>query len=415
MSKILIGRSDVDLDYPVCRPSLDLDFTQEELDPRITFTRGSIGTRVNRNRLIETVDANQPRFDYDPVTGECKGLLIEESRSNLVTYSDDTNSYSNIDFSTVTTNQITAPDGTLTGDVLTSTKTGGSNNCWVQKVQTVSANTSTYVMSVFLKAGNTTQSLINLQLAGGTYQQSRATINWTTNTISSGDGTATLTAYPNGWYRASLTLTNNGTNTGVYPRVYVKSQGTNNINGEYVYIWGWQVEVGAFPTSYIPTDSTPGGKTRTADLASMTGTNFSSWYNSSEGTVYIDTYRNILSSYTTTPFSFNDGTSTNRINFRQDSTTLLYALIVRNNIFTGISSVVLSSFSIRIAASLTSNILKTSIRGTTSSTNFNGGLPSVTKMDIGNLTGVQYYNGSIRRLTYYPRALKPNQLQYLTQ
>ena len=73
MSKILIGRGDTDLDYPICRPSLDLDFTQERLDPRITFTRGSIGTRVNRNRLIETVSANQPRFDYDPVTGECKG------------------------------------------------------------------------------------------------------------------------------------------------------------------------------------------------------------------------------------------------------------------------------------------------------------------------------------------------------
>ena len=68
MPKIISNKSNVDLDYPVVRPSLGLDFTQEELDPRITFSRGSIGTRVNRNRLIETVDANQPRFDYDPAT-----------------------------------------------------------------------------------------------------------------------------------------------------------------------------------------------------------------------------------------------------------------------------------------------------------------------------------------------------------
>ncbi len=77
MTKIISNKSNIDLDYPICRPSLDLDFTQEVLDPRITFSRGTIGTRVNRNRLIETVSANQPRFDFDPVTGECKGLMIE--------------------------------------------------------------------------------------------------------------------------------------------------------------------------------------------------------------------------------------------------------------------------------------------------------------------------------------------------
>ena len=52
MTKILTNKSSTNIDYPICRPSLDLDFTQEVLDPRITFSRGSIGTRVNRNRLI---------------------------------------------------------------------------------------------------------------------------------------------------------------------------------------------------------------------------------------------------------------------------------------------------------------------------------------------------------------------------
>jgi hypothetical protein len=354
--------------------------------------------------------------------------LIEESRQNLLTYSEDTNSYSNIDFSTVTTNQVTAPDGTLTGDVLTSTKTGGSNNCWVQKAQTISANTSTYVMSVFLKAGNTTQSLINLQLTGGTYQQSRATINWTTNTISSGDGTATLTAYPNGWYRASLTLTNNETNTGVYPRVYVKSQGTNNINGEYVYIWGWQVEAGAFPTSYIPTDSTPGGKIRNPDNASMTGTNFSSWYNQSEGTIFANTRVN--------------GVQTGRYdrlwaitnsNLNLEGISLFVAGPV------GVSGAYVSSVTITnsateqingalVESALTTPRLKSAFSFKTNdcASAYNGILRFVDKSAIllSNpdrlLIGQpQRYQGTscmtISRLTYYPRALKPNQLQYLTQ
>lgn len=66
---------------PNAHPSLNLDFvTSNRLDPRITFTRASNATRFNKNGVIETVAANRPRFDYDPVTRECKGLLVEEAR-----------------------------------------------------------------------------------------------------------------------------------------------------------------------------------------------------------------------------------------------------------------------------------------------------------------------------------------------
>jgi hypothetical protein len=54
-----------------------------------------------------------------------------------------------------------------------------------------------------------------------------------------------------------------------------------------IYIWGAQVEAGAFPTSYIPT--TGATATRAADVASMTGTNFSSWYNVNQGTTFFAT------------------------------------------------------------------------------------------------------------------------------
>jgi hypothetical protein len=70
---------------PTIRPSLLLDFANSKsLDPRITFARASTATRVNERGLIEVVSANVPRFDHDPVNLECKGLLIEEQRSNIL-------------------------------------------------------------------------------------------------------------------------------------------------------------------------------------------------------------------------------------------------------------------------------------------------------------------------------------------
>jgi hypothetical protein len=48
-----------------------------------------------------------------------------------------------------------------------------------------------------------------------------------------------------------------------------------------------QLELGSFATSYIPTAAS--SVARSADTASMTGTNFSSWYNQSEGTFVVNT------------------------------------------------------------------------------------------------------------------------------
>ena len=69
--------------FPNTRPSLSINFARSQtLDPRITFTRTTSGTRVGPDGYIEVIPADQPRFDFDPVTGECLGLLIEEQRVN---------------------------------------------------------------------------------------------------------------------------------------------------------------------------------------------------------------------------------------------------------------------------------------------------------------------------------------------
>jgi hypothetical protein len=106
--------------YPTVRPSLNLDFANSQsVDPRITFTRASTATRVNANGLIEVVASNSPRIDFDPATQVCKGLLIEEQRTNLLTYSENfDNAAWGKQSVTVNANAAIAPDGTLTADKL---------------------------------------------------------------------------------------------------------------------------------------------------------------------------------------------------------------------------------------------------------------------------------------------------------
>jgi len=106
-------------------PSLVLDFAGTgTLDPRVTFTRSTTGTYYNSNGVLSTATINTPRFDYNPVTKVPLGLLIEQSSTNTVLYSQD---YSNIIWlktqSTNTPNTVTAPDGTLTGSTMTAAGT----------------------------------------------------------------------------------------------------------------------------------------------------------------------------------------------------------------------------------------------------------------------------------------------------
>jgi hypothetical protein len=200
------------------------------------------------------------------------GLLSEFQRTNLMGYSEQLRVHNSLDNVIFSDDEAMAPDGTYTASRLTSTISGGSNTCFIQKNSAVPVDTATYVFSVFLKKGTSPQTLINLQLAGGTYQQSTATINWTKNTISqSGGGTAYLWSYGNGWYRLAITLQNNGTNNAIAPRVYVRGQGTDNVSGENVFVWGWQVESSPFPSSYIPSTDSFSGRTSTATFVGDDG------------------------------------------------------------------------------------------------------------------------------------------------
>ena len=411
MTKILSNKSNIDLDYPICRPSLDLDFTQEILDPRITFSRGSIGTRVNRNRLIETVSANQPRFDYDPVTGECKGLLIEESRSNLVDYSEDfSNVIWNKTSSSIQTNVITAPDGNTTADKLIIN--GGINGGYVIRDVSITSGT-TYTASCFVKAAEFSSFTLLFQSnAFGSNINARFNLSTGTLGVIDAGATASIQAFPNGWYRCIATATATATiSSGVQFRVSLRGDGTSGI-----CIWGAQLEAGAFPTSYIPT--TASTVTRSADNASMTGTNFSSWYNQTEGTVFC-VYKNNTTDFTTRKNVYSITSPNYAIELRSPNAGSSSLRFSYNGQFNSIPNQISASLNQRKTAfSFNQNKHYAYIDSVYVVPSNLNQLNDNTKNSllIGNrlISATDYLNGTISRLTYYPRALKPNQLQFLT-
>jgi hypothetical protein len=271
-------------------PTLDLPFLGGVLDPRITFTRASVGTYFDAAGTLQTVGNNVPRFDYDPVTHAPLGLLIEEARTNLALQGNSLSGWT-LSSATLTGNAGVGPDGTNSFNRVAETAVTNFHTVYV--LYTVTAST-TYSYSVFAKAAE----LRYLQLiyddggANGIF----ATFDLQTGTVSgaaTARGTATLpsatiSAAGSGIYRCTvsgqtpstsgrtLIATSNAAAPGFLP-----SYAGNAANG--LLAWGAQLEIGAFPTSYIPT--TGATVTRQGDFCRMpTG----GWYSSTVGSMASD-------------------------------------------------------------------------------------------------------------------------------
>jgi hypothetical protein len=237
--------------------------------------RATTATRVNASGLIESVGVNIPRIDY--TNGSCPSILVEPQRTNLALYSEQ---FDNVTWiknnSTITANSIISPNGAQNADTVNVT-----SGTFAGLYQTGNLTSNIFTMSVFAKKG-TKQWLYFINLTGTQgvvwFDLNNGTIG---NVI---DGTATIKDFGNGWYKCTYTNTSNILNT--YLQLGL-SEGNDSVtissNGT-AYIYGTQLEVGSYPTSYIPTVAT--SVTRNADVISKTG--ISSLIGQTEGTIFID-------------------------------------------------------------------------------------------------------------------------------
>lgn len=345
---------------------------------------------------------------------EARGLLIEEARSNLLLRSSEFGATWSAVNLTVTADQTTAPDGTLSGDLLTGT------NSTVYVSQNI-AVTSGAVVTVSFFAKQAATSWFRLRVGGGAETASQhfniatGAVGTTTSSANLIISNPILNDAGNGWYRCSAVFTTTGFTTLAIGCGPAPVNGASGAAGNSCHVWGAQVEVGSFPTSYIPTTSATA--TRAADVANI-GT-LAPWYNPNEGTVCaeVELPNQALNSVTAVSFGLSSGVF-------GDSTYLSHTnngdyLSVANGGVTQATAGVgaLLAGVKKVAAAYKLNDFGYSRAGAAAVTDTSGTVSATaTAASIGKAPwgSSNYLNGYIRQIRYWP-VRRPNaDLQSLT-
>lgn len=392
----------------------------------VDFSRASSATYLGSDGLIQTASNNIPRVEYD-ASGNVKGLLIEEARTNLVTYSEDfSQSYWSKANSGITSDAAIAPDGTLTGTKLYATAINNYHN--LNRFAAYPIGSSEFTFSVFLKAGESTKARLGIVPVNPNdfSNDASANIDLSAGAIQSATrATASITDVGNGWYYCTVASTQvtASSSTDVQAAVILVDDSYNQNftgNGESgIYVWGAQLEEGSFATSYIPTSGATAA--RSADIASIDVDQFG--YSKREGSVLVEfsayswETRADSSNYSRVwEFNgngaggdgvFRDAFSGDIIRYRFNENDGSTAAIGPANLdqVTGTHKVCVALGQDDAAISMDGGTVATG-SGTAAMDIYSG-------IQIGG-TGVNAMGGHIRNIKYYPRRLTNAQLQEIT-
>jgi hypothetical protein len=320
----------------------------------------------------------------------------------------------------VSNNVSTAPDGTTTADKIIPSTSDVIHI--IYPANSISSITGTYTVSIFAKADGYNFIYFGLDGASGDgLFPGSAGFSLLDGSYQLGDNTVSASSQQlgNGWYRLSVTGASSSTVTAspyvcpatgkAFGNVYFAGNGTSG-----VLVWGMQFEAGSFPTSYIPTVAST--VTRAADVASITGTNFSSWYRQDEGTL-------LASAIPFGPSAANfvadmdEGAVVNEIGLAVSS-TFFWGLVYNSGSYQADlrhgTPVAKSKFLASLAYK--ANNFQLSANGVAYSPDTSGSVPAMARMTIGHRTNTaNWLNGTIARLAYYPVRLPDAQLQELTK
>lgn len=372
--------------------------------------------------VLQTAASGVARFEHNPTTFESLGLEIEEQRTNLLTYSEQFNDATwTKSASSITANTVVSPDGTLNADKLVEDATSAAHFVRQNFTSTVGV---TYVSSIYLKAAERTSAFV-IHYDGSVF--AGVSVNLSTGALSAppvptgltdASATSTITSVGNGWYRVSVSRAQVSTTT-TQLRVALQNGSNDVYTGDGtsgIYIWGAQLEAGAFATSYIPTVASQ--VTRAADAASMTGTNFSSWYNAAEGTLYAD-FARASPSANSFVAAINDNTFAECLVIYTNGAPNMAAVVrsqsANQSALVLVTGAGLSNTQYKQTLAYKANDFAACSNAASPLTDSSGTVPVVNRLNIGNLdSATQFLNGTIRKISYYPIRVSNTNLQALT-
>ena len=364
-----------------------------------------------------------PRFDYDPVTLAAKGLLIEEARTNLVLYSEQFDNAAWVKSQvTVTANATLAPNGLLVADKIIENTAATTYHAIYPGTSPTGSVTGSYTFTVYAKAAERRYISLDMNsyLDGVVFDLQNGAVTGTSTFY-----TSSITPAGNGWYRCSVSK-NYTVATMLYAEAIISTSATvpNAYTGDGtsgVFLYGAQLEAGAFATSYIPTVAST--VTRSADVATMTGTNFSSWYNQSEGTFVSDFDKYSVTSRGGVLCAGNTLVATGTdiaIDGQNDAKVRMF---IENAGAVEMLNATLATYAastpIKAAAAYATNNAVGAAAGALGTVDTSVVVPTLNALQIGairnsNAAATLPLNGHIRQIAYYNTRLPNAQLQALT-
>lgn len=421
---------------PVASPTFYCDFAKTKtVDSRITFLRDSIATYIDADGLIKTVQPFQPRFDHDPITGKCKGVLVEEERTNLVT----TSTYIAVagDPDRMTRTAVTSLDGTANAYRLDINSSSDNGSLYISGsgIDTQYTANKVHTQSIYMKPGLVTYVLFALHADlipsyGGVTKYAHFDLtNATVLNVEAPITSAKIDKIRDGWVRLQITATAEVSITTYANLIYAadvsgnKLSGSSYNNGDTIfYAWGGQLEEGSFATSYIPTSG--GTVTRKADQMYISGPAFTSIYNPNEGTLVGYAYAKngppVVSGNRTEQYiTLSDGSSSNRIFIQRVSNgTISYtfnstpAIAANNRDST-------NNLFVKFAGGFNSTETNVAYNGISLGSQGQGSyinLATMNKLSIGSAfdTANGFWNSTIAYVAYYPKKLIEIELQEIT-
>jgi hypothetical protein len=384
-----------------------------------TVTRAGVKNVVNRAGVLTEIPANTPATEF--VNGVLKGTLIEPARTNFLRRSEefDDASWTKTGLNTTGTppwiNVAVAPDGTTTADKLVE-NTSNSVHGVTQSVTDFPDNTP-IALSIFAKASERTRIWIESRTKNTTFSRSDFDLSSGTVVGNSGGAVGSIEAYPNGWYKCTITVPSSNTGAafvylaaGLIESGSIRSYTGDGTSG--VFIWGAQLETGSVATSYIRTTDT--AITQPADVITATGV--SGLIGQTEGTLYaeVDVSNFNLNGRV---IAISDGTANNRVNIFFTTTNRFRVLVTTGGSGQlAINSSTFTAGSFKIAVAYAQSDFAIYINGVQVAVQASGSVPACSNAYLGGAEdGTQnYLNDPLSEAYVFPTRLTNAELETLT-